>query len=389
MKSSMEIVILGLSITSSWGNGHATTYRGLVRELVERGHRVTFLERDVPWYASNRDLANPPYGETHLYSSQDELRDRFGGTVAKADLVIIGSYVPDGIAVGTWSAKTVSGVLAFYDIDTPITLARLHRGACDYLTPELIPRYDLYLSFAGGPVLKQLERQYGSPMARPFYCSVDPSLYFPEESERNVDLGYMGTYSPDRQPPLEKLLLNPARQWRKGAFEVAGPQYPDTIEWPSNVHRVEHLPPAKHRTFYNQQRFTLNITRADMVQTGFSPSVRLFEAAACATPVISDWWVGLDAFFEPGTEILLSGSAGETLEHLCRLPPEKARRIGERAREKVLRFHTAAHRALELERYVGEVWSAPGKNRYVGPGMDLVAGVPRDANEGRDDEGNA
>jgi spore maturation protein CgeB len=355
MKSgSMEIVILGLSITSSWGNGHATTYRSVIKELSRRGHKVTFLERDAPWYSNNRDLPHPPFCETHLYNNLEELRDRFAGAIGAADLVIVGSYVPEGIAVGRWLSGLVRGVLAFYDIDTPVTLSRIEEGVCEYLTARLIPVYDIYLSFAGGEILRRLEETYGSPMARPFYCSVDPDLYFPDSSERYFDLGYMGTYSPDRQPPLETLLLEPAREWPEGRFEIAGPQYPDTIEWPFNVARLEHLPPAQHRAFYNRQRFTLNITRADMIRSGYSPSVRLFEAAACATPTISDWWVGLDAFFEPGREVLISRSPADTLRYLRELSPEEARRIGQRAQEKILQAHTAAHRARELEGYVAE-----------------------------------
>lgn len=351
----MTIVILGLSITSSWGNGHATTYRGLVRELDRRGHRVLFLERDAPWYADHRDLPDPPYGQTQLYDTLEELKDRFATAVRNADAVIVGSYVPEGVAVGAWAVETAGGAAAFYDIDTPVTLARLRRGDYEYLAPELIPRYDLYLSFTGGPTLRRLEDAFGAPRARALYCSVDPSDYYPEDAEKDYDLGYLGTYSDDRQPPLERLLLDPARRWPEGRFWVAGPQYPDAVEWPANVERTEHLPPAEHRRFYNAQRFTLNVTRADMRRAGHAPSVRLFEAAACATPVISDWWEGLDALFEPEKEILISRSPEETLRYLQDLSEEKRRRIGERAKARVLAEHTNAHRAGELEAYLMEV----------------------------------
>jgi len=351
----LRIVIIGLSITSSWGNGHATTYRGLVRELHALGHDVLFLERNVEWYASNRDLPDPPYGRLALYADGAELKRRFAGEIRRADLVIVGSYVQDGIAIGEWVTRVAGGATAFYDIDTPVTMANLARGRVDYLSAELIPRYGLYLSFAGGSILDVLERQYGSPMARPLYCSVDAMLYFPEDHELKWDLGYMGTYSDDRQPVLEQLLLEPARRWNPGRFVVAGPQYPRRLRWPKNVDRYTHLPPGKHRRFYNSQRFTLNVTRASMVAAGYSPSVRLFEAAACATPIISDWWEGLDHFFEPGKEILLSRSPEETLSWLRDLPETERRRIGHRARERVLARHTARHRAMELESYALEV----------------------------------
>jgi spore maturation protein CgeB len=353
--STLKIVILGLSITSSWGNGHATTYRGLVRELCTRGHEVLFLERDVPWYAANRDLPHPPYGKTELYASLEELKEHFAQAVRQADLTIVGSYVPEGVAVGEWVISTAKSKTAFYDIDTPITLTKLERGDTDYLSPSLIPHYQLYLSFTGGPTLEKIEKHYGSPMARPLYCSVDPALYYPEANKAKWDLGYMGTYSDDRQPVLERLMLEPARLWQSGRMVVAGPQYPNDIQWPINVERVEHLPPAEHRAFYNTQRFTLNITRADMVQAGYSPSVRLFEAAACGTPIISDFWEGLDTFFELDREILLTHSPEDTLRYLRDMPEAERLAVGDRARKRVLTSHTAAHRAAELEGYALEL----------------------------------
>ena len=351
----MRMVVLGLSITSSWGNGHATTYRGLLRELAAHGHDILFLERDVAWYAANRDLAHPDFCRVELYQSTAELESRFGDELRSADLVMVGSYVPEGIAVGEWATATAGGAKVFYDIDTPVTLARLERGECDYLTRDLIGRYDLYLSFTGGPTLTRLERELGSPMARALYCSVDPSLYYPQNVPARWDLGYMGTYSDDRQPPLELLLLEPARRWDRGRFVVAGPQYPANIRWPGNVEHIVHLAPGDHRSFYNAQRFTLNVTRADMIAAGWSPSVRLFEAAACGVPLVSDWWDGLDEFLEPGTEILVARSTDESLQFVRGMEEDERREIGARARARVLAHHTAAHRAVELEGHVAEL----------------------------------
>ncbi len=360
---SLDIVVLGLSITSSWGNGHATTYRGLLSEMDRRGHRIQFLERDVPWYATHRDLPNPPYAHTVLYDSLEELKDRWASRIREADVVIVGSYVPDGIEVGRWVAETAEGLTAFYDIDTPITLQSLEEGTCEYLTPDLIPRYHLYLSFTGGPTLRRLENEFGAQKARALYCSVDPEQYGPEQRDNHYDLGYMGTYSSDRQPPLRRLLLEPARRWPNGRFIVAGPEYPDSIHWPDNVERTAHLPPAKHRRFYNTQRYTLNITRAAMKEVGYAPSVRLFEAGACGIPIISDPWDGLDTFFELGEELLVSRSAEETLHYLRDLSEERRRKIGNRARERVLSEHTNAHRAQELEQYLVE--TAPSQEHTI------------------------
>ena len=350
----LNVVILGLSITSSWGNGHATTYRGLVRELTRRGHRVLFLERDKPWYAQNRDMPQPPFGVTRLYQSLHDLKDRFTTDVRNADAVIVGSYVPEGVSVGQWVCDTARGITAFYDIDTPVTLAKLERGDTEYLSHELIGRYQMYLSFTGGPTLDLLEREFGSPCARPLYCAVDPELYFPEAAKTQWDLGYLGTYSKDRQPTVERLLIEPAWRWPEGRFVVAGPQYPQDMEWPPNVRHTPHLPPAEHRRFYNSQRFTLNVTRADMIRAGYSPSVRLFEAAACGVPIVSDYWHGLETFFELDEEILVAASTDDVLRILHDIDDEERTAIARRAREKVLKQHTAAHRAAELEGYVLE-----------------------------------
>src|SRR3569623_155008 len=309
----LSIVVVGLSVTSSWGNGHATTYRALIEALARRGHRVTFLERDVSWYRDHRDLTKPSSWTVELYQSLTDVPCRFGRLIREADLVIVGSYVPEGIAISEWITSHASGITAFYDIDTPVTLARLEQGL-DYLSAAMIPRFDLYLSFAGGPVPDLIEESYGSPMARVLYCSADTNLYAPQRVQPKWALGYLGTYSEDRQPALEQLLLSPARTLSSEQFVVAGAQYPETIAWPGNVARIEHLAPRQHSTFYAEQRFTLNATRADMKALGFSPSVRLFEAAACGTPVISDRWPGIESIYEPSDEILLASTPREVIE---------------------------------------------------------------------------
>jgi spore maturation protein CgeB len=352
----MRVVFLGLSITSSWGNGHATNYRALVRELERRGHEVLFCERDVPWYAAQRDLPQPPWGRTSLYGSLEELAARHGDDVAAADLLVVGSYVPEGVAVAEWALERAGGATAFYDIDTPVTLEKLRRGDREYLSPELVGRFDLYLSFTGGPTLGVLETEFGARRAVAFHCLVDPEAYRPVEASPRWDLGYLGTYSDDRQPVLERLLLEPARRAPERAFAVAGPQYPDRITWPGNVERVEHVAPGEHPAFYAAQRFTLNVTRAQMREAGWSPSVRLFEAAACGVPVISDRWDGLEALFAPGEEILVADSGEDVLRCLSEVGEEERRAIAGRARRRVLAEHTAERRVEQLE---GELAGVP------------------------------
>jgi spore maturation protein CgeB len=350
----LNIVFLGLSITSSWGNGHATTYRALLRELAKRGHRLLFLERDVPWYADTRDSGEVTYAQVGLYRTLDELQERFRAPIAEADAVVVGSYVPEGVAVAEWLMGITSGIAAFYDIDTPVTLAKVEQGGAEYLSAELISRYQLYLSFTGGPILDRIATEFKSPMARPLYCSVDPEIYYPEAMEKKWDLGFLGTFSPDRQPALQRLLCEPASRWPGGRFAVAGSQYPACIQWPPNVERIHHLPPSGHRQFYNQQCFTLNLTRSNMIEAGYSPSVRLFEAAACGVPIISDYWEGLEEFFEIGDELLVTRSAEETLMFLRSISSGDRQAIGEAGRRRVLTRHTAAHRAAELEGYLVE-----------------------------------
>jgi spore maturation protein CgeB len=345
----MKVIFLGLSVTSSWGNGHATNYRALMRALTAAGHDVVFLERDVPWYRATRDLRKPPWGSTHLYRSLGDLRRRFGSTIANADLVVVGSYVPDGAAVARFVFERARGITAFYDIDTPVTLAKLERSDTEYLAPELIPLFDLYLSFTGGPTLQVLEERWGARSAHAFYCLGDPDFYGEVEVEQLWDLGYLGTYSDDRQPQVEELLLAPARLAPYYRFVAAGPQSPQTIVWPANVELRDHVAPADHSAFYGAQRFTLNVTRAEMRRAGWSPSVRLFEAAACAVPVISDRWPGIEDIFVPGQEILVADSADDVLLFMTSLGDDEAAAIGRRARERVLAEHTAERRVEQLE----------------------------------------
>jgi spore maturation protein CgeB len=346
----MRIVLLGLSVTSSWGNGHATNYRGLCRALLARGHDVLFLERDRPWYAAARDFDAP---WVRLYDSVAALAAS-EEDVRAADLVLVGSFVPDGVEVGEWALATATGPVAFWDIDTPVTAAKLAADDREYLSRELVGRYDLYLSFTSGPLLERI----GARRPRPFHCLVDPELYRPVDAPKRWALGYLGTYSPDRQEALERLLGAPAAAVPDERFVVAGSQFPDELAWPPNVERLDHVAPADHPRFYASQRMTLNVTRGPMAEAGWSPSVRLFEAAACGVPVVSDPWEGLETFFRPGEEILIAPGPEDVL-HFLDLPADELAAIGRRARTRVLAEHTAQCRAEQLERYVAELVGAP------------------------------
>jgi spore maturation protein CgeB len=346
-----RLVILGLSVTSSWGNGHATTYRALLKGLEQLGYDVLFLERDAPWYAENRDCRTIPGCRIELYTSLSDLQRRFESDVKAAGAVIVGSYVPEGADVLRWVLDTARGSTLFYDIDTPITLTHLARRTPTYIAPESIPELDAYLSFSSGPVLDLIEREHGAKLALPLCCSVDPDLYRPGTSAPVQALSYLGTYSEDRQPSLDTLLIAAARALPDEQFAVGGPGYPE-LDWPQNVTRTEHVNPGEHAAFYGKARFTLNVTRADMKRLGHSPSVRLFEAAATGTAIISDDWPGLATFFEPEREILIASDTEQVLRYLRDLSPAARRAIAARARARVLREHTADHRARQLALYL-------------------------------------
>lgn len=344
----LNIVFLGLSLSSSWGNGHATTFRSLMRGLYAAGHKLTFLERDVSWYRSHRDLADPEFCDLIYYEHPDDLGRGLAETIRKADVVVIGSFVPNGMAVIDAVASLSTAKLCFYDIDTPVTLAKLSSGDEEYIARRQVGLFDIYFSFTGGPTLQRLQSEFGAKSAEPLYCCVDSRRYVPTGEAPEWDLGYLGTYSPDRQPALAELLIEVAKRLPRLRFVVAGPQYPQEILWPDNVERIDHLPPSQHAAFYSRQRFTLNITRQDMIVAGWSPSVRLFEAAACGCPVISDRWRGIEEFFIPDEAIMLAQRAEEVCAALTEMGEPQRRTIARNARRRVLEAHTGVARARDF-----------------------------------------
>jgi spore maturation protein CgeB len=354
----LKIVIFGLSITSAWGNGHATTFRSLARALHARGHQIVFFEKDLEWYASNRDLPDPPFCEMHIFQDWDSILSCARREMTDCDVALVGSYFPHGIQAIDEVLDSSAPVKAFYDIDTPVTVAQLRdSGTTDYLRGSQISGFDLYFSFTGGPMLRELETRFGAQRAVPLYCSVDAEEYraWPVHKRYQSDMSYMGTYAPDRQPKIEELFCQPARRLPEQSFLLAGPQYPRELLWPANVRRIRHLNPRWHARFYSSSRLTLNVTRRAMVLAGYSPSVRVFEAAACGATIVSDNWPGLDAFFVPGQEILVPTGAEDVVEYLAAAEEAELRRVGRRAQERVLAEHTAQRRAQQFEEYVSRV----------------------------------
>ena len=364
----MKIVICGLAITSSWGNGHATTFRALTKALHERGHKIIFFEKDLYWYADNRDLPRPGFCDVRIFRDWKKAVPEIQRELSDADIAMVGSYFPDGIAAVDLMLESRVPVSSFYDIDTPITVAQLRsEGGTPYLRRDQIAGIDLYFSFTGGPLLTELERVFKANRALPLYCSFDERLYRRREAGKRYrcDLSYMGTYAPDRQPKIDELFAKVADQEPGRSFILAGPQYPKSIRWPKNIRRVEHLNPRWHPHLYSSSRFVLNVTRRDMVACGYSPSVRLFEAAACGATIVSDNWPGLERFFRQGSEILLPTSAADVRNYLAGLEDSTIRAIGDAAQARVLEAHTSRQRALEFE---DAVRSAASRRR--GPNLE-------------------
>lgn len=357
----MKLVVLGLTLSSSWGNGHATTYRSLLKYFARRGHSIVFLEQRTPWYADHRDLWDPSYASLAFYRDEDDLKRRYARMVAEADGVMVGSHLLEGIAIGKWVESVAEGVTLFYDMDPAETVAGLQTDTCPYLSADLVPAYSRYLTLCGGPLLRTLERLYGARSVRPLYAGVDPEMYFPESYEHRWAAGLLGTFAHDRMKGIEELLVEPARRLSSQQFLVAGAHYPGNLAWPGNIQQIDHLRPYHHRGFFNRQKYTLNLTREGARRGFHAPSLRVLEAAACGVPAISDSWPGLADFFHPGWEILVARSGEVVCEILQDLPEEQRLRIGVNARERVLAQHTAAQRAEELERAITGAIGQPQK----------------------------
>ncbi len=346
----MRLAIFGLTVTSSWGNGHATIWRALCSALAKLGHRITFFERDVSYYANHRDLQASGEYDVVLYSEWNEVRSRARAVVAESDCAIVTSYCPDSQAACDVVLSSAVPLKAFYDLDTPVTLNNLRRsGNVDYIPSYGLKPFDLVLSYTGGRALDDLREMLGARKVAPLYGTVDPRVHtpVPPNPKYHSDLSYLGTYAADRQFFLEELFLEPARRSPHDRFLIGGACYPEDFPWQHNVWFVHHVPPGSHPEFYCSSRLTLNITRSAMAEMGYCPSGRLFEAAACGTPIVTDSWPGLREFFEPGQEILLASSASQVVEALA-LSPEELRRIGNAARERVLAEHTAEKRCEQL-----------------------------------------
>ncbi|MCR6655875.1 MAG: glycosyltransferase [Opitutus sp.] len=352
----MKLVIFGLTLSSSWGNGHATLWRGLCRALAERGHRIVFFEADREYYATHRDLTELECGQLVIYRAWSEVRARAWQELADADVGIVTSYCSDAIAATELLNDCVGKLKVFYDLDTPVTLSAVEEGRpVDYIGERGLRDFDLVLSYTGGRALDELRSRLGARRVATLYGSVDPSVHrrVGLEQRFRADLSYLGTYAPDRQSTLETLFMEPARRLPQRRFLIGGAQYPQEFPWAENIFFVQHVDPAYHPAFYSSSRLTLNVTRRAMKAMGYCPSGRLFEAAACGTPILSDGWEGLDRFFTPGEEIIVAQTSDEATAAM-EFSDAELQRIARRALERVHDEHTARHRVIELEKLLGE-----------------------------------
>jgi len=347
----VKIVIFGLTISSSWGNGHATLWRGLCKNLIRLGHQITFFERDTPYYAGARDLTKIAGGKLVLFASWADIEKTARDELLEADAAIVTSYCPDGIDATRLVLDQDRAQRVFYDLDTPVTLAKLLAGErVSYIGPDGLRGFDLVLSFTGSPdAFAAFRTRLGARRLAVLYGHVDVDVHRPVAPEEHyrADLSYLGTYSDDRQLALEALFIEPARLRRDFRFLIAGAQYPADFPWSPNIYFVRHLPPAEHPKFFASSPITLNVTRRAMAESGWCPSGRLFEAAACGAPLLSDHWPGIEEFFTPGEEILLTRNSSDTLAAL-ELGSAELAQIAKRARERTLDQHSSAKRAKEL-----------------------------------------
>lgn len=343
-------------MSSSWGNGHATLWRGLCRALAARSHHVVFFEHDVDYYRSTRDLFALPGGELVFYENWDDVSARAARELADADAAIVTSFCPDGERAAALVLERTRGVRVFYDLDTPVTLTSLEQGTRPpYLPAGGLSGFDLVLSFTGGRALDELRVRLGARRVAPLYGHVDPEVHRPAAPDAQflADLSYIGTYAGDREAAVDELFFAPARALPRGRFFLAGSMYPNVARWPENVAHRQHLAPSAHPALFCSSRITLNVTRGAMARFGHCPSGRLFEATACGAALASDWFEGLDSFFAPEREIHVVRKRDDVIA-LLEMSDRELARSAEAARQRTLTCHSAAVRAESLERLLWE-----------------------------------
>jgi spore maturation protein CgeB len=346
----MRIAFFGSSLVSSYWNGAATYYRGIVRALAERGHEVVFFEPDAYERQQHRDIADPPWAEVVVWTPTAARANELVDSVRGFDLVVKAS------GVGVLDADLEDAVAAlegpirvFWDVDAPATLTRLERDATDPLR-QLVPRYDLVLTYGGGDPVVERYQALGAAACVPVYNAVDPQTHHPDarDDRFGADLAFLGNRLPDRELRVEEFFLAAAAAAPARSFLLGGSGW-ETKALPSNVRLLGHVGTEEHNAFNSTPLAVLNVTRDSMVANGWSPATRVFEAAGAGACLITDAWPGIELFLEPGREVLVAENGDEVARHLEELDSARARAIGAAALERVLREHTYTRRAEQVE----------------------------------------
>ncbi|GMU06740.1 CgeB family protein [Corallococcus caeni] len=350
----MDIVFLGPVCRPASEAQAGTAPRQLAKALRRRGHGVLLLERTAP---GMRSETSPTVA---TYQDLADLHARFHSRVRRADLVLVDADVQQVAEVSRWATNTAGGLTVFWDRDTPRTLARhALREDPGCMTPEQFAGYRLYLCSSGGPVPRQLEREWGVARARVFLPGVDAEHFAPGSGRMRWDLGHLEPLSAERRGLLRQWLLGAAHGWPEGRFVLAGMLSAVDDTWPANVARHPAPSPGEHGGFLGAQRFTLALSQGE-----HTPGADLFEAAARGAALICDPWPGLEDVFALGEEVMVARTARDVLRYLLAMPEADRRQLGMRARARVLAEHTVAHRAVQLEQYAnaadrGASWKAP------------------------------
>ncbi len=355
--TTLDLVIIGRSILSSYSNPAADLYRGLINELARHGHRTTFLEPYDFAGIAHRDMLRSPYCEVWTYGDIDTLMEEYLPAIQSADVVMLGTGLAETNRIADWICQEARGLTIYYDTELGETAANLADGCthCNSLSQESIRSFNLYLSTTGGDALESLASTYQIRCARPLYESIDPFSYYRMDMEKTYDLGFMGNFRRDRRELLDALLLSPARSTPNRQFVLAGDNYPRSVKWPQNLTYLEHLPGTNHVDFYNRQSCNLFLGRTDRRLLGYTPSRQLLSAAACGVPVLTQHWRGLGEFFEDKQEVFCVAGEQDVLDILYGTDESIRRKAGNSARLRVLAEHTTAQRAQQLLGYWNEV----------------------------------
>jgi spore maturation protein CgeB len=348
----LDIAFYGSSLLSTYWNGAATYYRGLLRALAERGHRITFFEPDVFDRQKHRDMDPPDWARVVVYDgSQDAARHALeqGGD---ADVVVKASGVgafDDLLAEGVLGVRGAQALAVYWDVDAPSTLDRLASDRGDILH-RLLPRYDMVLTYGGGDPVVRRYRGFGARGCVPIYNALDPSTHHPAEPDLRFacDLVFLGNRLPDRETRVEEFFLRAAELAPEKRFLLAGNGWADK-RVPDNVRVLGHMGSEDHNRLNASALAVMNISRDGMARNGWSPATRLFEAAGAGSCNVTDVWAGIPDFLEPDWEVLVANDGADVARILKELTPERARTIGERARRRILAEHTYDRRAAQVE----------------------------------------